>query len=111
MEYTGSANVLLHLDEKVRNYPSTWMNEFRVFNPSLLIKPLERAIWAGSLCPCRVTYYVLEGLGDGQTGVPPFHNHGGLHVLCQLGRSALQEALGTLRLGFSEDKHTNKCKR
>lgn len=53
----------------------------------------------------QVTYYVLEGLGDGLTGVPPFHNHGDLHILSQLGRSVIQEAFGALGLGFSENGH------
>lgn len=56
----------------------------------------------------QVSYYVFKGLGDGLTGVPPFHNHGSLHILNQLGRSVLQEALGALRLGLSENTHKHR---
>lgn len=56
----------------------------------------------------RATYYVLEGLADGLTGVAPFHDHGVLHVLGQLRRPALQEALGALGLGLSGDTNQQK---
>lgn len=52
------------------------------------------------------TYDVFQGLCDGLTGVPSLHDHGRLHILHQLRRSALQEAFGALRLGLPVDPHT-----
>lgn len=61
-----------------------------------------------SVTSSQVTYDVLEGLGDSLAGIPAFHDHGVLHILCQLRGSALQEALGPLRFGFSADTNNTK---
>lgn len=53
----------------------------------------------------EATHDVFERLCDGQAGVAALHDHGRLHVLHQLGRAALQEALGALGLGLPVGRH------
>lgn len=60
---------------------------------------------ACSLGGWEATHDVFERLCDGQAGVAALHDHGRLHVLHQLGRAALQEALGALGLGLPVGRH------